>query len=143
MILSAEQLFSDDQAITASAASTNYLDLGAPGTPHGAAAALAQDIGKGEPIPILVQVTEDFATLTSLTIAIEVDDNTSFSSATVVYASEAIAAAALLAGKTIPLQFVPNDVNERYVRVNYTVSGSNATAGKVTAGITMGNQTNK
>ena len=36
MILSAQQLFSDDQAITASADSTNVIDLGVPGTPFGA-----------------------------------------------------------------------------------------------------------
>ena len=56
MILSAQQIFSDDQAVTATAISTNVIDLGAPGTPYDAAAALNQDIGKGCPIPVLVQL---------------------------------------------------------------------------------------
>jgi hypothetical protein len=36
MILDSTTLFSNAQAITATAASTNYIDLGAPGTVYGA-----------------------------------------------------------------------------------------------------------
>ena len=64
MILSAQQLFSDDQAITATAVSTNVIDLGVAGTPYGAVAALNQDVGKGAGVPVLIQVTEDFDNLT-------------------------------------------------------------------------------
>ena len=141
MILDETTLLSDDQAITATAASTNYIDLGAAGTPYGAAAALERDVGKGNPIPFLVQVTENFNTLTSLNIALQVDDNTSFSSATTVIDKD-IVLADLVAGKQIPLDFLPKDVNERYARLNYTVTGTNPTLGKITAGISMGNQTN-
>ena len=69
MIFSAQQLFSDDQAITASADSTNVIDLGVAGTPYGAAAALNRDIGDGAGIPILVQITEAFEYLTSLEVS--------------------------------------------------------------------------
>jgi hypothetical protein len=143
VILDTETLLSDDQAITASAASTNYWDLGATGTPVGGAAALTRDLGKGNPMDFLIQVTKaDFATLTSLTVKLETDDNTGFSSATTVWESEAIAAATLVKGYKFNLSSMPRRVNERYVRLYYTVTGSNATAGNITAGITGGDDSN-
>ncbi len=133
MILDKQNLLSDDQAITASAASENIIDLG-----------VARDIGKGTPIPFEVQVTEDFATLTSLTVALQVDDNASFSSAKTVISSAAIAAADLVAGYKFNIgEYVPRGTDERYARLYYTVAGSNATAGAITAGVSMGSQTNK
>lgn len=141
MILSAQQLFSDDQAITATAISENVIDLGAAGTPYDAAAALNQDVGKGCPVPVLIQVTEDFATLTSLTITVEVSAAAGLTSPQVL-ATETIAVADLVAGKQTYLQVLPNGADLRYLGVRYTVTGSNATAGAITAGISMGNQTN-
>jgi len=140
MIFSKNQTLSDAQAITASAASTNVIDTGAFGTPHGGNA-LSRDLGKGTPIPFLVQVTEEFATLTSLKFSLQCDDNSSFSSAKTVI-EQTIVLDDLKAGKQVALQVLPNDITERYVRMYYTVSGSSATAGKVTAAVTMGNQTN-
>jgi len=134
MIFSLEQLFSDQQVITASAASTNIIDTQATGTPIHAQAALKKDLGKGTPISISIRVTEDFATLTSLLIALEVDDNAGFSSAKVVV-SESIAVAALLVGTDIVFQYIPKGTDERFLRLNYTVTGSNATTGKINAGI--------
>lgn len=141
MILDATTLLSDDQAITATARSTNVIDLGAPGTPYGAAAAINQDVGKGTEIPLLVQVTETFATLTSLAITVETSANADLSSS-VVLSSTTVAAAALVAGYQLPIRVVPDKVNRRYFGVRYTVAGSDATAGKITAGISMGNQSN-
>lgn len=141
MILSAQQLFSDDQAVTATAISTNVIDLGAAGTPYGAAAALNQDVGKGTPIPILVQVTTAFATLTSLTITVEVSAAAGLTSPQVL-ATETIAVADLVAGKQTRLQVLPNGADLRHLGIRYTVNGSNATAGAITAGISAGNQTN-
>lgn len=141
MILSAQQIFSDDQAVTATAISTNVIDLGAADTPYGAAAALNQDVGKGCPIPILVQVTAAFATLTSLTITLENSAAAGLTSP-VALATETIAVADLIAGKQMFMQYVPNGATLRYLGVRYTVTGSNATAGNITASITMGNQTN-
>ena len=42
MILSAQQIFSDGQALTATAVSTNLIDLGATGTVVGAPAVAAR-----------------------------------------------------------------------------------------------------
>ena len=142
MIFSANSLLSDDQAVTASAASTNIMDLGAMGTVYGAAAALSRDLGKGEPIPLLIQVTEAATAVGAATVqfAIEVDDNASFSSAKVVAQSAAVGKADLVAGWQWNVQYIPKGVDERYMRVYYTVATGPLTAGKFTAGITMGNQ---
>ena len=143
MILSAQQLFSDDQAITATAISTNVIDLGVAGTPFGAVAALNQDVGKGAKIPILVQITEDFTHGTSadLTITVEASAASGLTSP-VVLAEETIAFADLVTGKTMFNQVVPDGADLRYLGVRYTSSSGSFTGGKVTAGITMGNQTN-
>lgn len=129
MILDNEALFSDDQAITASAVSTNVLKL-----PANAAV--------GNPLPIVVQVTEDFATLTSLAAYVETDDNSGFSSGTTQITTAAIAAADLVEGYKFTLHYVPRG-NEEYIRLGFTVAGSNATAGKVTAGVVFDDQTAK
>ena len=139
MILSAQQLFSDDQAITVSADSTNVIDLGAPGTPYGAAAALNRDIGKGAKIPLLVQVTSNFNTLTSLTINLSTGAATTLGTT---IASQTIALAGLVAGKQFNLDYLPNGIVERYLGIEYVVTGTAATLGTITAGITMGVQTN-
>lgn len=141
MIFDKLTLLSDQQAITATAVSTNIYDSGANGTVYGASSAIARDHGKGNPIPFLIQVTENFATNTSLTITLETDDNASFSSATVVATTGVIAVASLVAGYQAQINYIPLRTNERYFRLNYTIGGSNATTGKITAGITMGNQT--
>ena len=139
MILSNELLFSDKQALTGSADSTNVVDLGVAGTPYGAAAPLNRDIGKGAKIPLLVQVTAPFNTLTSLTINLSTGSATTLGT---VIASQTIVRADLVAGKQINLDFLPNGIVERYVGMEYVVNGSNPSEGTITAGISMGNQTN-
>jgi len=139
MILSSQLIFSDDQAITATAISTNVVDLGVAGTPYGGKAALHQDIGKGAKVPILIQVTETFTNLTSLTIAIETGAAATL--ATVVI-SKSVLLADLVAGYQFPIDVLPNEIDERYLGVRYTVVGTAPDAGKITAGISMGNQTN-
>jgi len=142
MIFDTKLEFSDDQAITATAVSTNVIDLGAAGTVYGAAAALAPDIGKGNPIPLLIQVTEVFNTLTSLQVTVEVDDNAAFSSAKIIAASRDILLADLVVGMRSELEFVPRGTDERYVRLRYTVTGTNPTTGKIAAAIVAGVHSN-
>lgn len=139
MILSAQQLFSDDQAITTSADSTNVIDLGVPGTPYGGAAALTRDIGKGCMVPILVQSTADFTNLTSLTINVSKGATTALGTT---IASQTIAKADLVAGAQFAIQVLPSQCDERYLGIEYVVTGTTETTGKITAGISMGNQTN-
>jgi hypothetical protein len=125
---------SPGQTITASAASTNLVDLGAltsiPTSPTASTA--VRDLGKGELIRLLCQVTADFATLTSLKVAIQGSTDEAFTSPITVVESEAIVAASLLAGyKFAGLDFVPRNFTYRYLRAYFTVAGSNATTGKV------------
>ena len=134
MIFDSTNLFSDEQAVTASAASTNLIDLGAPGTPPNSSVALVRDIALGVPVPITVRVTTTFATLTSLKVAIQTDGVVNFGSPVTVNETEAIAAASLVAGYEFTMNYIPK-ANERYLRLYYTVAGDDATAGKVTAGI--------
>jgi hypothetical protein len=137
-------LFSDKQAITADAASTNVVDLGATGTVYGAAAALVRDVGHGTRIPLTVNVTESFNNLTSMAISVQVDDNASFTSAKTVFTSPTYTLAQLAAGATYLLpDSIPSGTDERYVRLFYDVTGTAPTLGRITAGATMGNQTNR
>ena len=139
MIFSINQLFSDDQAITASADSTNVIDLGVPATPYGAAAALNDDVGKGAKIPLLVQVTEAFNNLTTLEVKLSTGSTTGLGTT---IASQVIALADLLVGKQINLDFLPNGIVEQYLGLEFVVVGTAPSTGKITGGITMGNQTN-
>ena len=135
MIFDRQSILSVAQAITATAASTNVIDLGPIAT------GIVRDIGKGTQTPLLIQVVESFNNLTSLTVALQTDDNEAFSSAKTVW-SEVIVLASLTAGFVAIPEFIPRGTNERYMRLNYTVTGTAPTTGKITAGITMGNQSN-
>lgn len=129
MLLDQQALFSAAQAITATAASTNVIDTGSN-----------KDVGKYGDIPLLIQVVEGFNNLTSLTVTVQTDDNSAFSSAADVL-SMTIPLASLVLGYKSPVITLPMKM-ERYIRLNYTVTGTEPTTGKVTAGITGGVQTN-
>lgn len=138
MIFDQQTLLSDAQAITATAVSTNVIDLGPIKT------GIVRDIGKGKQIPLLIQVTEQFtaAGAGTLTVSLQVDDNEAFSSAKTVWTSPALALATLKPGFIVIPEYIPRGTDERYMRLNYVVATGPMTAGKVTAGVTMGNQSN-
>ena len=121
MLLDTQNLFSDAQAITATAASNNVVRFG---------------LGDISFVPLLIQVVEDFATLTSLTVKVQTAVDSAFTTP-VDLASVTIAAADLKAGTILPVNYIPKG-NLGYMRLYYTVTGSNATAGKITAGVTAG-----
>ena len=141
MMLSAEQIFSDSQALTATAASTNIIDLGATGTVLGAPAALVRDIGPGKAVEFIVQLDVDSGgTSPTLDVAVQVDTVSAFSSPTTVASSEQLAGGS--AGDRVQLNCtLPEGTNQRYLRLNYTLSGTSPTY-TVTAGIVAGDQTN-
>lgn len=141
MIFDNTLLFSDGQAITADAVSTNVIDLGATGTPFGGRALVA-DFGKGKKIPIFAFITETFNTLTSLTVTMEVDSVENFASPKEV-ASRTFLLAELAAGTELSFpEAILEGTNERYLRLNYNVTGSNPSTGKITAGVVAARQTN-
>jgi hypothetical protein len=139
MIFSKEQLFSNAQVVTANAASTNVIDLGAPGTALNAPAALKRDIGKGRPIPIRIQLVAD-ATGTSptLDVDLQVDSDEAFGSPKTVASAQQIAGGA--AGDRVAIFYVPEGTDERFLRLNYTVTGTTPSY-TITAGIVLADQT--
>ncbi len=138
MIFDQQTLLSDAQAITASAASTNIIDLGPIN------AGFSRDIGKGNPIPLRVQVVEAFAAAGAgtLTVTLETDDNAGFASPAVVWTSPALAKGTLVPGYVIVPEYIPRGTKEQFLRLNYTVGTGPMTAGKITAGVVMGAQSN-
>jgi hypothetical protein len=135
MIFDMQTLLSDAQAITATAASTNTIDLGP------IANGIVRDLGKGKPIPLRIQVVQDFTNLTSLKFELQTDDNTGFGSAKTVWAQTYVLAD-LKAGKVIVPEWIARGTDERYMRLYYTVTGTAPDAGKVTAGVVAGAQSN-
>lgn len=132
MIFDSTNKFSSDQAVTASAASTNVIDLGVT----------ARNVGLGQMVPLYIKVTEDFATLTSLQVIVQTDDAENFSGAVDVVQTASIAVADLVDGYEFNLNVLTAGIEGRYMRLSYVVTGSSASAGMITAGITMGNQAN-
>jgi hypothetical protein len=136
MILDTQALFSDAQAITATAASTNTLDFG-PISP----ATKGFDAGKGDDVALLVQVVEDFNNLTSLQIDLELDSTTTFTPDKVIPLATC-PLAQLKAGMQIARDDLPRGITLQYGRLKYTVTGTAPTSGKITAGIVAGVQSN-
>src|SRR5690554_435178 len=111
MILDRENLFSNKQAITATANSTDMIDLGANN----------RHIGVGFPLGLLVQAVEDFADATSVTFKLQTDDDESFGSA-VDLVEFTVSVADLVAGWKSPVLHAPRGT-KRYLRMRYEVTG--------------------
>lgn len=145
MALDNSLVFSQDQAVTATANSTNKVDLGPTGWWGGAGAAMPV------PVPIAIDCTETFVdnSGTDGTVTISVKSNTASGDYTtgvkVHYVSDAIPVTSLLAGNDMNAlfrAFVPVDA-QRYVFLTYTVANMTATAGKFTAKVASAVPTNK
>lgn len=153
MILDSLLQFSNNQAITATANSTNIIDIGLglqpTANPNGnaipspAQGGGARDLGIGNSdagLRMIVQVGTVFATLTSLTVALQgaVDDGTGAPAAFSTYwTGPAVAVASLVAGARLFDMDVPRPPQgiavPRFLQLVYTVGGSNATTGTITA----------
>src|SRR3982750_1412124 len=125
MLLDAQLLFSDLQAVTATANSTNIIDTLA-----------ARDIAAGEDLFVVSYVTTTVTSSGSstLVITLETDDNSSFSSATTLYTTSSIAKATLVAGYRA-LAFKLPRYTERYLRLVYTGGTADFTPGKFLSGL--------
>jgi hypothetical protein len=112
-----QNLYSDAQALTATAASTDLIDHGADG-----------NLGIGE--PMVVQITLDVladntTTDETYSAALQTDDNASFSSAVTVGSVTITAGSA--AGTRFFIPVPPSTSMERYSRINYTLGGTTPT----------------
>ena len=113
MILDSLLKFSDAQALTATADSTNVIDLSND-----------RDIGIGEPMALVVTVgvAADFTTGDeTYQFQLETDDNAAMTSSTVI-GSVTVAAANLTVGDKVVIPL--GHSNERYLQVLYTLGGT-------------------
>ena len=138
MLLDSTQLYSDDQAITATAVSTNVIDHGLIGS-----TTRARELAKGNPIRlmILVHIALLAAGAATLDFKVETDDNSGFSSATTVVSTGPIAKALLVIGFRPAINFLPEGL-EQFSRINYVVATGPFTAGALTAGLLYDVDTN-
>lgn len=109
MILDKNLQVSTDQVLTATAASTDVIDLKQD-----------RDVGIGEPMYIVVNIKAVSGTSPTLTITAQTDDNSAFPSAATLVASASLAPPV---ANTQQVLMFPRS-NERYVRLNYTVGGT-------------------
>lgn len=118
MILDGQNLYSDAQALTATAASTNIIDHGAD-----------RNLGIGEPMAVVITVGVAADGTTgdeTYSAQVQTDDNASFSSATSVAGAVTIARGTA-AGTKFVVAIPPDTTIERYTRVYYTLGGTTPT----------------
>jgi len=129
MILDKLLMFSEAQAVTASAASNDVIDLGPiDGT--------RRDIGVGYPLEFWATVNTTAAAAGAATVNIQLQTSPDNSTWTTLSTSGDLALSALTSGKRVMSQKVPQGV-QRYLRVNYVVGTGPLTAGAFTAGINL------
>lgn len=131
MIIDKQLELARNQAITASAPSTNSIDFGA--TTDGV---IGRDIGAGTPMYAVVTFPVTFTAAGAATLTASVQDSTdnvTFSDRVI---GPPLAIADLSAGKRLNLALPPG--LKRYVRLNFTVATGPFTAGQLNAYVTDG-----
>jgi len=117
MILDSFLQFSDAQALTATAASTNVVDLGGD-----------NNVGIGEPMVVAINLTvaaDDTTGDETYSVALQTDDNDAFSSATELGTATITRGDA--AGSKYYISVPPTESAERYLRLNFTLGGTTPT----------------
>ncbi|RRM92734.1 Bbp16 family capsid cement protein [Escherichia coli] len=122
-------MFSEAQAVTNTAASTDVIDLGPIDGKR-------RDIGVGYPLEFWVLVNEAATASGEETVNIQLQTSENNRSWSTIYDSGALATDTLTAGKRVVSAKVPAGV-QRYLCVNYSVATGPLTAGKFTAGISL------
>lgn len=128
MRLDAQNLFSDAQAVTATAASTNIIDL----------TDTERRIGTGKTLYIVIGVDvamTDAGSDSTVQVELQSDSVEAFSSATNRQDLGTFAATSA-AGTRLIAVIAPEILTERFIRLNYTVANGNLTTGSFTAFIT-------
>lgn len=131
MIIDSQLQLSAAQAITVSAASTNYLDQGA-----------ARDLGPTEGLYLCLTVKSTFTAGGAATLAVELqtDSQTNFATEVGIIDSRVYALADLVAGKQYFIPFGPSGVVKQYIQAQYNVATGPFTAGTIDAQIVKGIQ---
>lgn len=132
MILDTQELFSQNQELTATAASTNVLDFGAPGTIPVVNKAIYRDLGIGDDVTLLIQLDAD-ATGTSPTLQVQFQQSPDNATWTTI--AESVVKAGGKQGDIIEIDDLPRGFTDRYARLNYVLGGTSPSY-TMTAGIT-------
>lgn len=135
MIIDAQLTFSDAQAVTATANSTNVIDTGPL-----FAGNTGRNLGAGVRHPYIF-ITVDIAMTdassdSTLAVALVTDDNAALSSATTI-ATLTTFAALTAAGTTFFAPLPVSNSYERYIALTFTPANGNLSTGSFTAGITL------
>jgi hypothetical protein len=117
-------IFSSDQAITATADSTNVIDCQSAPT--------LRDLGI-RPMAVEFVITESFNTLTSLDFFVRSDSTTNLDTSETTHVSFNVVLASLTAGARFVRQLPTGQTYERYLGIEYVVNGTVPTTGKITA----------
>lgn len=125
MMLDKQTTMSDEQAVTATAVSTNVYDLGVG----------LGNLGAGQPVYFEASVAEDFAGLTSLTIDVIASDSADMATPTVINSSGAVTLANLKSGYRFA-GAVGMHTLKRYIAFKYTVGGV-GTGGTINANFAL------
>lgn len=126
MILDEQGLFSNKQAITESCVSENVLDMG------------KREVSFGTPVGLFIQIAETFNNLTSLSIKVQTSVEEDFSSS-VDLVEQKMLLKELTKGAVSSIKFLPKG-NLGFLRLVYTVDGTNPTQGAIIAGVVDGVQ---
>jgi hypothetical protein len=125
MLIDKQNQFSDAQAVTTTAVSTNVIDLG-----------VARDIGGAvtEQLMLLCEVVTAFTAGGAATMTVQFQTSPDNSSWSILAQSDAIPVASLVQG----YKFLPNELpggTSRYIRLNYVVATGPMTAGAISAAL--------
>jgi hypothetical protein len=129
MMFDRQTLFSNNQGPfnTGTNASTDYIDLLA-----------ARDIGRGRKIELVIAITTAVVGASSTCdFQLQSDDNSSFSTPTVIWSSGAQSIAQLAAQGVFAVHVPREAVPERYLRLAYVVAAANQSAGAFFAGLIL------
>lgn len=136
MIIDAHNLYSQNQVVTATAASTNVIDTG-PLTGTNAGTNLSRNIGIGRGLYLVVLCTAamtDGGSDSTVTVTMETDADPAMGSPAT-SATVGTFAALTPAGTMLIRRISHGDMNEQYSQLRYTVANGNLTTGKFTAAL--------
>jgi hypothetical protein len=144
MLLDKQNMFSDQQNLAVAAGSvlsTNTIDLraAATGGPHGPP---PSDFGMGSTPHVMAQITEAFTSGGAGTLQVQVitaDDAALTSNVTVHNETRVYTLAELTLGRQFPIGLQAG-ITKRYMGLRYIIGTAAMTAGKVSAGLTLGKQ---
>jgi hypothetical protein len=130
MYVDGELRFSNEQAVTASAGSTNLIDLKVAG----------MNPGVGEPglwaVFVVTEAFTDSGSDSTVAVTLETDNDVAFGSPTTAVQTVGTFAALSAIGSVLIVRLQPFSTLERYMRAYYTLANGNLSTGKITSFLT-------